>query len=147
MLSSGKDLRNQDHRDSVIICKQEEKINDIFIDITEINGSLKALNLRINGVLDKIATHMVEGESYRRLIVGTAVSLVIAILGGIGTAGTIAYNLGQYTQQILTNSERLRKLENNGPESVKRMDTFLNELENYIGQNRNGTSYGSRAKP
>lgn len=101
----------QDHRDPIIICKQEEKINEISENVIETKGEIKSLNLRINGALEKIANHMTEGEGYRRLIVGTAISLVLSILGGIVTVVTLAYHLGAYTRQISVNTERLNIVE------------------------------------
>lgn len=101
----------QDHRNETIICKQEDKINTIATSVTETNGEIKSLNLRINGALEKIAAHMTEGEGYRKLIVGTAISLVLSILGGIVTVATLSYHLGSYTRQIAVNTDRLNEIE------------------------------------
>ena len=119
MTYSGQERRTQDHRDPVIICTQEDKINEMHTDVVEIKGDVKKLDLRINGSLEKISDHITEGRSWRQLIVGIAVSLVLTILGGIYTAFTISYNLGNYTKQIAVNTNRLDVIEEEHREWVK----------------------------
>ena len=105
----------QDHRDPIVICKQEDKINQISVDIAEVNGCIKNLDTRINGSMDRIANHMNEGEGYRKLIIGTAVSLILAILGGVSTTwivtSQLGYTMGRFANQIEVNTKRLDKAE------------------------------------
>ena len=105
----------QDHRDPIVICKQEDKINEIAVNIAEIKGDVKSLDQRINGSMDKIASHLTEGEGYRKLIIGTAVSLILAILGGVSTTwivtSQLGYTMGKYAQQIEVNTKRIDKSE------------------------------------
>ena len=111
----GVERRVQDHRDPVIICKQEDKINEIAVNIAEVNGCLKNLDTRINGSMDRIAHHMTEGEGYRKLIIGTAVSLILSILGGVSTTwivtSQLGYTMGRFANQIEVNTKRLDKAE------------------------------------
>ena len=110
MIYSGPERRKvQDH--TFIICKQEDSIKLISDSVIKIDGKLEKIDLRINGTLEKMAVHVEDSVYWRRFIVGVAISLVIAIIGGITTASTIAYNLGQYTRQIIINTGRLEKLE------------------------------------
>lgn len=125
---NGVERRAQDHTSPVIICKQEKEIKDMSLGITEIKGDVKLLNNRINGSMEKIASHMQEGEGYRRLLITTAVSLVLAIIGGAVTAGSICYNLGQYTQQIAVNTKRLEVIELN---ERTRTSMRLDKVENH----------------
>jgi PIN domain nuclease of toxin-antitoxin system len=90
----------QDHRDPVIICKQENKIVDMSDGIIRIEGRIEKLDLRINGTLEKMANHVEDSEFWRRFIMGTAVSLVISILSGAYALWFLTYNIGQYTKQI-----------------------------------------------
>lgn len=98
-----------------IICKKEKEISDIAIGIVEIKGDVKHLNTRINGSMDKIALHVADGDKYRRLIIGTAISLVLTIIGGISTTWLITsqlgYTLGKYANQIEMDATRLNKIE------------------------------------
>lgn len=98
-----------------IICKKEKEINEISVGIAEIKGDVKTLNTRINGSMEKIASHMTEGEGYRRLIIGTALSLVLTILGGVTATWVITsqlgYTMGQFANQIKVNTGRLDKVE------------------------------------
>ena len=107
----GKERRIQDHRDPIIICKQEAKINEIWDCVTEQRGETKALNLRINGSLDKMAVHVEDSTYWRRFIMATAISLVISILGGAAALFSLSYNLGEYTRQIKVNTQRLDVME------------------------------------
>jgi hypothetical protein len=121
-------IRGQDHRPPVIICKQEEKIHNISDTIIRVEGKVEKLDLRINGSLEKIGEHIADGSWYRKLIITTAISLVLSVIGGIFTAAMIAYRLGQYTNQIAINTGRLTNLESKIHESTismeKRSDTM-----------------------
>jgi hypothetical protein len=101
----------QDHRDPLIICKQEKKIQDMSDGIIRIEGSISKLDLRINGTLEKMANHVEASEFWRRFIMTTAVSLVISIIGGAFALWQLAYNLGQYTKQITVNTDRFNIIE------------------------------------
>jgi len=101
----------QDHRDPIIICKQEEKIHQIWDEVSELRGEAKALNLRINGSLDKMAIHVEESAYWRRFVVGVAISLVISLLGGAAALFTLSYSLGEFTRQIKVNTGRLDVIE------------------------------------
>lgn len=98
-----------------IICNKEKDIQAISIDVSEVKGDVKALGIRINGSLDKIATHIMEGDNWRKLIVGTAISLILAIIGGVSTTwivtSNLSFNLGTYAKQIMVNTERLSNIE------------------------------------
>ena len=104
-------LRVQDHRDPVIICKQEDNIKTLVVDVAEIKGDVKNLDVRINGSMDKIACHLTEGEGYRKLIIGTAVSLALSILGGVLTTwivtSQLGYTMGKFANQIEVNTKLL----------------------------------------
>jgi len=103
----------QDHRDPIIICKQEENINDISESVVRIEGAISRLDLRINGSLDKMSTHVEDSTYWRRFIVGIGVSLVISIIGGATALFNLSYNLGEYTRQITINTKRLDIIETN----------------------------------
>ena len=98
-----------DHRDEIIICKQEDNIRLIVVGISDMRGEVNLLNNRINGSMDKIAAHVEEGVGYRKLILGTALSLIMAILGGIVTTwivtSQLGYTMGQFAKQIQVNTE------------------------------------------
>jgi hypothetical protein len=68
-----------------------------------------------------MASHVEDSDYWRRFIVGTAVGLIVSILGGIVTITTIAYNLGEYTKQIKINTERLAYIENIDADLAKTM--------------------------
>lgn len=50
--------------------------------------------------MTKIAAYVEQGVWYRKLVIGTAVSLAVSIFGGIYTSMQITYATGQYVQQI-----------------------------------------------
>ncbi len=111
MSFSGGEKLVHDHRDPIIICKQEEKINEMSLNVTEIKGDVKNLHLRINGSLEKMAIHVEDSTYWRRFIVGVAISLVVSILGGTAALYQLSYSLGEYTRQIKVNTVRLDKVE------------------------------------
>ena len=121
MTWDGKERRVQDHNNPIIICKQEDKIDKICDTLIRTEGTIDRLDLRINGTLEKMAGHVEDSDYWRKFIVGVAVSLVVAILGGIVTISTIAYNLGEYTKQIKINTERLQYIENIDADLAKTM--------------------------
>ena len=92
-------------------CRFEDKILGTSEGVIRIEGDVKQLNTRINGALDKIASHVEEGTWYRRLILTVGIGLITTVLGGIYTAATISYNLGQYSKQISVNTIRLDRIE------------------------------------
>jgi hypothetical protein len=94
-------------------CKFEEKIIETAEGVIRIEGDVKNLNTRINGSLEKIAAHVEEGTWYRRLIITIGIGLITTVIGGIYTATTISYNLGQYSRQITINTEKLHDMEQN----------------------------------
>jgi len=98
-----------DHR--YVVCKQEDSIRTISDTMIRTESKIEKLDMRLNGAFEKMAVHVEDSTYWRRFIVGTAISLVIAILGGIITAATIAYNLGQYTRQITVNTIRIAEIE------------------------------------
>jgi hypothetical protein len=95
-------------------CIHEDDFKKMAVEVAEIKGDVKLLNARINGSLEKIASHMEEGIWYRRLVIGTAVSLILSIMGGIYTASTISATLGRYMERVDINTERWRKLIDTG---------------------------------
>jgi hypothetical protein len=101
----------QDHRSPIIICKQEEKINDISDAVHRTEGAVERLDLRINGTLEKMAVHVEDSTYWRRFIMGVAISLVVSIVGGATALFSLSYNLGEYTRQIKVNTDRLDKIE------------------------------------
>jgi hypothetical protein len=98
-----------DHR--FIVCKQEDNIKEIGNTMIRTEAKIEKLDMRLNGAFEKMAVHVEDSIYWRRFIVGVAVSLVITIIGGIVTAVTISYNLGQYTKQIAVNTCRLNVIE------------------------------------
>ena len=86
-------------------------IGDERSSLEVIKGDVKVLSTRINGSLDKIGSFMESGLWYRRLIITTAVSLVLTILGGIFTASSISYYVGGTFKQVQINTKRLDLLE------------------------------------
>jgi len=113
--------RIQDHtkRDVLIICKQEEKIDEIATTINRIESSIQRLDMRINGTLEKMGTHVEDSTYWRRFIVGVAISLVLSIVGGAVALFNLSYNLGAYTRQITVNTGRLQILESYHREGAK----------------------------
>ena len=111
MAWDGTERRMQDHRNGNVICKQEDKINLICDTMIRTEGRLEKLDLRINGSLEKMAVHFEDSTYWRRFIMGVAVSLVVSIMGGILTVALVAYNLGEYTRQIKTNTVRIDVIE------------------------------------
>ena len=103
--------RVQDHRDPIVICKQEDKINEISDAVHRTEAAIGRLDMRINGTLDKMAVHVEDSTYWRRFIVGLAISLVISILGGASALFNLSYSLGQYTKMIQINTVRLDKVE------------------------------------
>jgi hypothetical protein len=96
-------------------CRYEPKITEMGENIIEVKGKVDTLNVRINGALEKIATHMTEGEGYRKLIIGTAITLVLSIIGGVGTTWVVTsqlgFTMGKFANQIQVNTGRLDKIE------------------------------------
>jgi uncharacterized membrane protein (Fun14 family) len=107
----GEERRIQDHRDVLLICKQEDKINAIFDAIHRTEASVERLDMRINGTLEKMSGHVEDSVYWRRFIMGVAVSLVLSIIGGCVALFSLSYNLGQYTRQITINTDRLDEME------------------------------------
>ena len=95
-------------------CIHEDDFKKMAVEVAEIKGDVKLLNSRINGSLEKIASHMEEGVWYRRLVIGTAISLVLSIMGGIYTASSISATLGRYMERVDINTERWSKLIDTG---------------------------------
>ena len=111
----------QDHNSPIIICKQEDRVTNMYESMIRTEGTIDRLDARINGTLEKMALHVEDSDYWRRFIVGTAVGLVISILGGIVTISSIAYNLGEYTKQIRVNTDRLEHIEGIDAELAKTM--------------------------
>ena len=113
--------RIQDHtkRDVLIICKQEEKIDEIATTINRIESSIQRLDMRINGTLEKMGTHVEDSIYWRRFIVGVAISLVLSIVGGSIALFNLSYNLGAYTRQIVVNTDRLKIIEEDHKRGIK----------------------------
>lgn len=113
---NGEDRRIHNHGDPIIICKQEDKINEMSEGIVRVEGTISKLDMRINGSMDKIARHMQEGDWYRKLVIGTAISLALSIFGGIITtltvSSSIAYQVGQYAKEITVNTSKIENIEN-----------------------------------
>ena len=89
----------------------DNNVSSLRVDIAGVKGDIKNLDTRINGSLEKISSHITEGTWYRRLIIGTALSLVTTIIGGIYTASQISFSLCQYANQIEVNTGKLHELE------------------------------------
>ena len=102
----------QDHTSPIIICKQEDKINDMSDAVHRTEAAVQRLDMRINGSIEKMSTHVEDSTYWRRFIMGTAISLVLSIIGGMCALFSLSYNLGQYTKQISVNTVRLDKIEN-----------------------------------
>ena len=109
----------QDHRDVLVICKQEEKINDISDSVHRTESAVQRLDMRINGTLEKMGTHVEDSNYWRRFIMGVAVSLVLSIIGGGIALFNLSYNLGTYTRQIMVNTDRLRTIEDDHKRMMK----------------------------
>lgn len=112
---NGKDRRVQDHNNPMIICKQEEAIKEISQSGIRTEAAIKALDLRINGTLEKMGVHVEDSIWWRKFIAGTAITLTLAIIGAaagyLWMGNTLSYNLGQYAKQITINTERLTSIE------------------------------------
>jgi hypothetical protein len=111
MSYQGVERRVQDHREPIIICKQEDKINDMSDAVHRTEAAIGRLDMRINGTLEKMSTHVEDSTYWRRFIVGVAISLVISILGGACALFNLSYSLGTYTRQITIDTERLAVIE------------------------------------
>ena len=101
----------QDHRNPIIVCKQEDSIKVIEKAALKTESLITALDLRINGTLEKMTTHVADSTYWRRFIMGVAISLVMSMLGGAIALFSLSYNLGLYTKQILINTTRIDLIE------------------------------------
>jgi putative NADH-flavin reductase len=106
-----KATRLQDHKDLLIICKQEDKIDKIFDSIHRTESAVDKLDMRLLNSLDKMSVHVEDSIYWRRFIVGVAISLVLSIVGGSVALFSLSYNLGTYTRQIVVNTDRLDQIE------------------------------------
>lgn len=95
-------------------CHYEDKIMEIREDVIEVKGDVKHLNARINGALDKITSHIEEGEFWRGLVAKIGITLIIAVIGWIFTAGAITFHLGKVIKQVEINTIVITKLAENG---------------------------------
>ena len=89
-----------DHRNPAIICCQEDDIKELRKELSNLAKDMSMVSVWIE-----------QSKSYRKLVVGTAISLAISILGGIYTAGQITFYLGQYANQIKIDTERISQME------------------------------------
>ena len=116
------EIRLQDHTNVLLICKQEEKIDKIFDSIHRTENVVEKLDIklcttfdkidmRINNTLEKMGVHVEDSIYWRRFIVGVAISLILSIVGGCIALFSLSYNLGQYTRQIIVNTDRLNIIE------------------------------------
>jgi hypothetical protein len=111
----GPERRIQDHTLPIVICKYEDSIKSLYETGIRTEASIKALDLRINGTLEKMTEHVNDSAWWRNFIMGTAITMVLSLLGWIVTAwittSSLSYNLGQYSKQIQINTGRLSLIE------------------------------------
>ena len=81
-------------------CLHETEFKQLAVDVAEIKGNLKTLDIRINGSLEKINAFMESGKMWRMAILGMALTIV----GWVFLAGSA-------WKQIEINTNRLNKLE------------------------------------
>ena len=84
---------------------------EVGVEIAELRGDIKALNVRINGSLDKMATFMESGIWWRRAIIGVVFTIILQATGGLIVATRLAESYGQNHRQIDVNSGRLDVIE------------------------------------
>jgi len=98
--------------------------------------------------MTKIAAYVEQGVWYRKLVIGTALSLVLSIGGTIYTMMKISYGTGQYIQkitdvvstvstvlaQVSRNSERLTGHEVELKHVVLEMEKMRQEMGKYGGR-------------
>lgn len=76
-------------------CKFEE-------DIGYIKGTLKSLDIRVNGSLDVMQDHVRQGEKWRQAIIGIVIAGIVQIVG-------FAYLFGTLTERVNKNSGAIEK--------------------------------------
>lgn len=125
------DIKEIKHTLDLHMHEEEEKIDLVSKDVIELKGDIKALSIRINGSLDKIAAvdrsamdkianFMDTGGWYRKLI--------LALLVGF-LAGLIAY--GENLRQVKINSEAIKLINND----VHILEKDFNHLQGRITEN------------
>lgn len=81
-------------------CKFEDKIMDFVKDIAEIKATVNALDKRINGAMDGIATHIEHGNKWRLAIVGSILAVIIHAL-------LFAYMCGRLVEKVNRNFDAI----------------------------------------
>jgi hypothetical protein len=117
-----------------IICAKEKEIGIISDSVIRTEGALERLDLRINGTLEKMATHIEDSTYWRRFIVGVAISLVISILGFAATSWAISYNLGQYAEKIISVTKQSEENEIDLRKHLEKMSDFLSGGKTYASK-------------
>ena len=81
--------------------------------LTQNSGKMDALNTRINGSFEKIASFIESGVWWRRAIIGVVITIVLQATGGLIVAVQLGSSYGKNQRQIEVNTQRLNVIESN----------------------------------
>jgi hypothetical protein len=84
-------------------CVHEDEFKQLAVDVTAIRGTLSNLDLRINGSLDKMKSHMEAGRLWRMTTAGLVVSFLLSGIVWVFYAGSLA-------KQVQVNTQRWDRL-------------------------------------
>ena len=89
----------------MVVCDMH---GELVKDIAVIKNTVEHLDKRINGSLDKVASHIEDGYVWRRVIVGVAITLIIQVIAFAFGYGFLVKSVSvneRIIQRILTKQE------------------------------------------
>ena len=76
---------------------------ELFGKLQSIEATIKAMDLRINGTMDTFKDHVEQGKTWRALIVGVCVTLVLQLV-------SFSFLYGRLTQMVETDHKVVKQM-------------------------------------
>lgn len=100
------------------LCKFENKIITLCEDVAETKADIKSLSKRINGSMDGIEDHILQGRKWRTTITSIAVLIIIQIM-------TFAYFFGSLNKTVSSNERFILEAFKNKSYTINKHITSL----------------------